>query len=240
MVVPAGAGIITEAKVLFSPTLSSVGMTVTQSGSDPNKYFLTFLPQRIDAAVLNGAQVVGDPSEGWDVIFGPLVVDASSRTVVGGIVYYDILSAPGYTTLTVMDGATTRLSATLTPLSKLATFVNWTFGGLDTQAADLTGLVFDLTGLPLSGHVFAEFAKRTNLDFGFAYTGLDLDKILKNRLAGGLAGTTGHIQLPEPATLALVGLGGLAAAWRRKRHNTFRSLSQLSKSPGRAIPKRTG
>ncbi|HUX02104.1 MAG: PEP-CTERM sorting domain-containing protein [Phycisphaerae bacterium] len=216
IVAPAGAGIVTEAKVLFSPTLSNVGMTVTQSGSDPNDYFLTFTPMVIDAAVINGSQVVGDPCEGWDVLFGPMVVDATSRTVVGGMfALYDIISAPGHTTLTVKDGGTTRLSATLTPQSKLVTLVSGTGGVLDTQAADLTGLVFDLAGV--SSTVFDEFAKRTNLDFGFAYSGLDLDKILKNRLAGGLAGVTGHIQLPEPATLALMGLGGLAVVLRRKR-----------------------
>jgi hypothetical protein len=38
----------------------------------------------IDAAVINGAHVVGDASEAWDVLFGPLVVDAASRTVVVG------------------------------------------------------------------------------------------------------------------------------------------------------------
>ncbi len=216
IVVPAGASIVTEAKVLFSPTLSNVGMTVTKSGSDPNEYFLTFVPMAIDAAIINGAQVAGDPSEGWDVIFGPLVVDAASRTVVGGMfALYDIVAAPGHTTLTVKDGATTRLSATLTPQSKLMTLVSGTGGVLDTQAADLTGLSFDLAGV--SSTVFDEFAKRTNLDFGFAYSGLDLDKILHNRLAGGLAGATGHIQLPEPATMALLGLGGLIAVLRRKR-----------------------
>jgi hypothetical protein len=214
--VPAEAAIITEAKVLFSPIVSNVGMTVTQSGSDPNDYFLTFAPMVIDAAVINGSQVAGDPCEGWDVLFGPMVVDATSRTVVGGMfALYDIVAAPGHTTLTVKDGGTTRLSATLTPQSKLLTYVSGTIGGLDTQAADLTGLVFDLTGV--TSQPFDEFAKRTDLDFGFAYSGLDLDKILNNRLAGGLAGATGHIQLPEPATLALLGLGGLVAAWRRKR-----------------------
>ena len=216
MVVPAGAGIVTEAKVLFSPAIGKVGMTVTQSGSTPTDYYLTFVPQKIDAAVLNGVQQVGDPSEGWDVIFGPLVVDAASRTVVGGLfALYDIVAASGYETLTVEDGGTTRLSATLTPQSKLVTMVGGTGGVLDTQAADLTGLTFDLTGV--SSTVFDEFAKAKALDFGFAYSGLDLDKILKNGLAGGLAGTTGVIQLPEPASMILLGLGGLATFVARRR-----------------------
>lgn len=216
IVVPAEAGIVTEAKVLFSPTISSVGMTVTQSGSNPTDYYLTFVPQKIDAAVLNGVQQVGDPSEGWDVIFGQLVVDASSRMVSGMVVYYDIIAVPGHTTLTVKDGATTRLSATLAPLSKLLVIATPGTGGiLDTIAADLTGLTFDLTGV--SSTVFAEFAKAKDLDFGFAYSGLDLDKILKNGLAGGLAGTTGVIQLPEPASMILLGLGGLATFVARRR-----------------------
>jgi hypothetical protein len=42
------------------------------------------VPRAIDAAVINGAHVVGDASEAWDVLFGPLVVDAASRTVVVG------------------------------------------------------------------------------------------------------------------------------------------------------------
>jgi hypothetical protein len=214
----AEAAPVTEAKVLFSPTISSIGMTVTQSGSIPTDYYLTFVPQKIDAAVLNGVQQVGDPSEGWDVIFGPLVVDATSRTVSGMVVYYDIIAAPGHTTLTVQDGATTRLSVTLAPLSKLLVIATPGTGGiLDTIANDLTGLTFDLTGV--SSTVFDEFAKAKALDFGFAYSGLDLDKILKNGLAGGLAGTTGVIQLPEPASMILLGLGGLATFVARRRRN---------------------
>jgi len=41
------------------------------------------VPRAIGAAVINGTHLVGDASEAWDIIFGPLVVDAASRTVVG-------------------------------------------------------------------------------------------------------------------------------------------------------------
>lgn len=198
-------------KVLFSEVAKSVGLEVTQSGN-PDVFTLTFVKHPIDAAIVAGAHVPGDPSVGWDVVFGPFTLDRTTEVVAGGFSAYDLSAAAGGggSTLTVLDGATTRLTGTVT-LGKLYVRQNGMFGGMD---GTLDNLTVDAGG----SAAFADFAGETSLQWGFGYSGLGLHMYLTSPPAQpGYAATSGYIQTPEPATVGLMGLGLLAALVKRRR-----------------------
>jgi hypothetical protein len=189
-------------------------MVVTPTG-DPDVFHLTFTQLPVDMAVLNGTEQPADASIGWDVVFGPLVIDRTTRVVDGTFALYDIAPLAGQETLTVSEGATTHLEATLAPKSQIAMWIGGTLGGLDTVAGDLEDLSVPDDG---GSVVFQAFAGEDTLDFGFSYSGLDIDSILTNG-GMGVTGVTGFIQVtPEPATLAFLGAGAAAVlAVRRRR-----------------------
>jgi len=198
-------------KVLFSEVSGSVGLQVTQSGSDPDLFYLTFVNHPIDAALVAGAPAPADPSVGWDVLFGPFVLDRTMAAVEGSFSVYDLSSmAPGADTLDVLDGLTSRLTADVT-LGKLYVKQGGMFGGMD---GTLTNLTVDDGG----SAAFTDFAAQTDLEWGFAYSGLDLDAYLTNPpVQAGYAASAGYIQVPEPATIALMGLGLAAALIKRRK-----------------------
>ena len=208
IVVPAEAGIT---KSLFSEQSGSIGLQVTLFQSDPDYAQLTFVNHPIDGAILNDAPAGGDPSIGWDVIFGPLFVDRTSRFVNGAFAEYTLLVPVGQT-LTVMDGINTRLSGTIS-VGTLYTKLSGNFGGMDA----LKGLTVNSINDGGSA-VFQEYAKYAKLDWGFGYSGLNLDAWLVSPPAySGYAASSGYIMVPEPASLALMGLGGLATFVARRR-----------------------
>jgi hypothetical protein len=95
-------------------------------------------------------------------------------------------------------------------------WIGGTLGGLDTVSDDLEGVSVPDDG---GSVVFQAFAGETALDFGFSYSGLDLDSILASG-GTGVTGVTGFVQIaPEPATLAFLGAGAAAviAIKRRRR-----------------------
>jgi len=196
-------------KVLFSEVAGSVGLEVTQSGN-PNVFTLTFVKHPIDAAIVAGVHAPGDPSVGWDVVFGPFTLDRTTEVVNGGFSAYDLTAAAGGGTLTILDGPTTRLTGTVT-LGKLYVRQNGMFGGMD-------GTLENLTVDAGTSTAFADFAGQTALEWGFAYSGLGLHMYLTSPPAQpGYAATSGYIQTPEPATVGLMGLGLLAALVKRRR-----------------------
>jgi len=196
-------------KVLFSEVSGSVGLQVTQSGSDPDLFYLTFVNHPIDAAIVAGTSVPADPSIGWDVLFGALILDRTTGVVDGSFSVYD-LSASGAGTLDVLDGATTRLTGNVV-LGKLYVKQNGMFGAMD---GTLTNLTVDVGG----SAAFADFAAQSALEWGFAYSGLDLQAYLTNPPAqAGYAASSGYIQVPEPATIGLLGAGLVAALVARRR-----------------------
>lgn len=197
-------------KILFSEVAGSVGLQVTQSGSDPDLFFLTFVNHPIDAAIVGGGPVA-DASLGWDVVFGAFILDRATEVVDGGFSVYDLLAAPDAGTLAVLDGLVTRLTGDVT-LGKLYVKQNGMFGGMDGA---LTNLTVDDGG----SAAFEDFAAQTALQWGFAYSGLDLHAYLTNPppAQAGYAASAGYIQVPEPATLGLMGAGLLAALAVRRR-----------------------
>jgi len=197
-------------KVLFSEAAGSIGLQVTKSG-DPNLFFLTFVNHPIDAAIVGGAPVPLDPSIGWDVVFGKFILDRTTEVVDGGFSAYDLTAATGAGTLTVLDGATTRLTGTVTLGKLYVKRGGGMFGGMD---GFLTNLTVDDGG----SAAFANFAGQAALEWGFAYSGLDLQAYLTNPPAqAGYAASSGYIQMPEPATIGLMGLGLVATLVKRRR-----------------------
>jgi hypothetical protein len=176
---------------------------------------LTFVNQPIDASLLNGSPVADTSSDAtpWDVIFGPLWVDLDSRTVNGDFAEWDLIVPPTADELLV-QGPIAQLIGDIT-VGKLETKIGGLFGGMDSFGG------LDPTTINAgSSAVFAEYASFSadnNLDWGFAYSGLNLDALLQAGTGSGFAGTTGYIRTPEPATIGLMVLGLGAMAFRRRR-----------------------
>jgi hypothetical protein len=197
-------------KVLFSEVSGSIGLRVTQSGSDPDLFYLTFVNHPIDAAIVAGAPAPADASIGWDVLFGPLVLDRTTAVAEGSFSVYDLSVSPGADTLDVLDGMTSRLTGDVM-LGKLYVKQGGMFGAMD-------GMLTDLTVDDGGSAAFTDFAAQTALEWGFAYSGLDLDAYLTNPpVQAGYAASAGYIQVPEPATIGLMGLGLAAALIKRRK-----------------------
>ncbi|HUU92871.1 MAG TPA: PEP-CTERM sorting domain-containing protein [Phycisphaerae bacterium] len=186
------------------------GLQVTQSGIDPDLFYLTFAKHSIDAAIVGDVPAPADPSIGWDVFFGALVLDRTTGVVEGTFSVYNLSVASGADTLDVLDGATPRLTGDVV-LGKLYVKQNGLFGGMD---GTLTNLTVDDGG----SAAFADFAAQSPLQWGFAYSGLDLQAYLANPPAqAGYAASSGYIQVPEPATIGLIGIGLVTALVARRR-----------------------
>lgn len=200
-------------KSLFSEQSASIGLQVTILESDDDFAQLTFANHPIDGAILNDA-ATGDSSIGWDVLFGPLLVDRTSRAIDGSFAVWDLVVPAQGDTLTVQDGVNVRLNADVS-VGKLFTKVGGNFGGMDAPGGlDVKSIAYADSG------VFEEYSNFPNLDWGFAYTGLDLDSYLQTPPDySGFAATAGYIQVPEPVTIGLMvlGTGALAAARRRRK-----------------------
>ena len=208
----AGAAQAGVTKALFSEASGSIGLQVTLLASDTDYAQLTFVNHPIDGAILDDAVVGGDPSIGWDVNFGPLLVDRTSRVVNGAFAEYALAVPVAGQTLTVVDGVTTRLNGTV-GVGTLYTKTGGNFGGMDApKGLTVNSIAYD------GSSVFEEFSNYLKLDWGFAYSGLDLDAWLQAPPgSSGWAASSGYIMIPEPATLALVLFGAGAVLVRRRR-----------------------
>jgi hypothetical protein len=210
---PAADGGMT--KSLFSEPDGSYGLQITQAGNNPDLFYLTFVPQQVDVAILNDLPVA-DTSVGWNVNFGRFAIDRNLRwTYAAGpltVVVYDVLIIPDEDTLTVLDGLTARLTATA-DATYIVTGVG-SFSGTMQADGGLTNVSVPDAG---GSAVYGEFANYNTLTWGFAYTGFDLDDYLQNPPGySGFAATAGFILIPEPASLGLVAIG-LAALFARRR-----------------------
>lgn len=209
--------IVPDTKVLYSEPVGAPGLTVAHAGGA--LYDLTFADLPIDMAVLAGALQPADGSIDWLVRIDTLRVDVSTRTLVGAMAVYDLVAGPYG--LAVYDplAAKDRMTANLV-LGQLSVAVGGTFGSVGGQSVgpDLTGLAFDLANPDAASPVFDAFALESALDWGIAYSGLDLDAVLVGGLVGQYyAALSGHAQvLPEPASLALLGAGGVLLVVTRK------------------------
>ena len=112
----------------------------------------------------------------------------------------------------MQDGINVRLNGTVA-VGTLYTKVGGNFGGMDAPKGLTVNTINDG-----GSAVFQEYAKHAKLDWGFAYSGLNLDAwLLSPPGYSGYAASSGYIMIPEPASMALLGLGGLATFVARRR-----------------------
>jgi hypothetical protein len=135
------------------------------------------------------------------------------------------LAPTGHSVLTIKgEDSTLYLKATLNTGDLVP--VGTTGVGYTNFAADLTDVTVTAAGKALGSDMLNRIASMglTSLDFSLSLQGGTGEKYtsLADMFAGGftgMGGFSGAITIPEPATIALLGLGSLALL-RKRRHST--------------------
>ncbi len=163
-----------------------------------------------------------------------MALGSSSDNLVGASVYIPHLTINencdgtytlipnGSSVLTIRGEDCVYLKATLGKGDLVP--VGTTAGGYTNFKADLTDIYITSAGKALGSDVLNAIANMglTSLDFSLSLQGATGKKYTSfaEMLAGGyngMGGFSGSITIPEPATLALLGLGSLALLRKRRR-----------------------